>query len=140
MQLSATYQSKTNLTPGSGGGFGGPPGTRGGSGGGPGGGGGFGQAQSAAQGYIKPSYGVDLAIRKNFLKNNAASATLSVSDIFRTRNFNQYSESTFFIQEYNRLRDPQMVRLTFAYRFGKMDATLFKRKNMRSEEGSMQGM
>lgn len=142
VQLSGTYQSKTNLTPGSGGGgFGGPPGARGGSGGGPGGGGGgFGQAQSAAQGYIKPSYGVDLAVRKNFLKNNALSATLSVSDIFRTRNFNQYSESTFFIQEYNRLRDPQMVRLTLAYRFGKIDATLFKRKNMRSEEGSMQGM
>ncbi len=140
VQLSATYQSKTILTPGSGGGFGGPPGARGGSGGGPGGGGGFGQAQSAAQGYIEPSYGIDLAVRKNFLKNNALSATLSVSDIFRTRNFNQYSESAFFIQNYNRLRDPQMVRLTLAYRFGKVDATLFKRKNMRSEEGSMQGM
>ncbi|MEJ7912700.1 MAG: outer membrane beta-barrel protein [Chitinophagaceae bacterium] len=107
---------------------------------GPGGPGGFGQAQSAAQGYIKPSYGVDLAVRKNFLKNNAASATLSVSDIFRSRNFNQFSESSFFVQEYNRLRDPQMVRLTVAFRFGKMDATLFKRKNMRSDEGSVEGM
>ncbi|MEJ7677325.1 MAG: outer membrane beta-barrel protein [Segetibacter sp.] len=130
MQLSATYQSKTNLTPGGGGGFGGPPGARGGAGGGPGGGpGGFGQAQSAAQGYIRPFYGVDIAVKKSFLKNNAASATLSFSDIFRTRKTDQHSESQYFIQDYSRLRDPQMVRLTLAYRFGKIDATLFKRKN-----------
>ena len=139
VQLSATYQSKTQLTPGGGGGgFGGPPGARGGGGGG--GGGGFGQAQSAAQGYIEPFYGVDIAIRKNFLKNNAASATLSFNDIFRTRTFNQYSESQYFIQTYSRLRDPQMIRLTLAYRFGKMDATLFKRKNTNTgnDAGQMQ--
>ncbi len=133
IQLSGTYQSKTNLTPGSGGGFGGPPGARGGATGG-GGGGGFGQSQSAAQGYIEPSYGVDVAIKKNFLKGNAASATLSFSDIFRTRTFNQHSESEFFIQDYNRLRDPQMIRFTLSYRFGKVDALLFKRKNLRSED------
>lgn len=141
MQLSGTYQSKTNLTPGGGGGFGGPPGARGGGGPGGGGpGGGFGQAQSAAQGYIEPYYGIDVAIRKNFLKSNAAAAVLSFNDIFRTRSFNQHSESEFFVQDYNRLRDPQMIRLTFTYRFGKMDASLFKRKNMRSEESGMQGM
>ena len=126
-QLSATYQAKTNLIAGGGGGFGGPPGARGG-GGGPMGGG-FGQAQSASQGYIRPFYGVDIAIKKTFLKDNAASATLSFSDIFRTRKTDQYSESQYFIQNYSRLRDPQMVRLTLAYRFGKIDATLFKRKN-----------
>ena len=128
-QLSATYQAKTNLISGNGGGFGGPPGARGGGGGGGPMGGGFGQAQSAAQGYIRPFYGVDIAIKKTFLKDNVASATLSFSDIFRTRKTDQYSESQYFIQNYSRLRDPQMVRLTLAYRFGKIDATLFKRKN-----------
>lgn len=128
-QLSATYQAKTNSISGSGGGFGGPPGARGGGGGGGPMGGGFGQAQSASQGYIRPFYGVDIAIKKTFLKNNTASATLSVSDIFKTRKTDQYSESEYFIQNYNRLRDPQMIRLTLAYRFGKIDATLFKRKN-----------
>ncbi|MBD0289308.1 MAG: hypothetical protein ICV79_28410, partial [Flavisolibacter sp.] len=60
----------------------------------------------------------------------------------RTRSFNQYSESPYFIQTYSRLRDPQMIRLTLTYRFGKMDATLFKRKNTNteSEGGQMQGM
>ncbi len=139
-QLSATYQSKTNMVQGGGGGFGGgPPGARGGSGGGPGGGG-FGQAQSSSQGYIKSSYGVDLAVKKSFLKDNAASVTLGISDIFATRRTDMHSESQYFIQDYNRLRDPQMVRLTFAYRFGKIDATLFKRKNNQTGQGATESM
>ncbi|GEO12234.1 TonB-dependent receptor [Segetibacter aerophilus] len=141
-QLSGTYQSKTNLPPGGGGGFGGgPPGARGGggAGGGPGGGG-FGQAQSSAQGYIEPFYGIDLAVKKTFLKSKALSATVSVSDIFRTRSFNQYSESEYFTQFYNRLRDPQMVRLTLNYRFGKIDALLFKRKNNQTGQGATEGI
>lgn len=139
LQLSGTYQSKTQLLPNSGSGGGGFSGARGNPGGG-GPGGGFGMAQSASQGYIEPFYGIDVAIRKNFLKNNAASAILSFNDIFRTRTFNQYSESDYFTQTYSRLRDPQMVRLTLSYRFGKMDATLFKRKNTNVEgESGMQG-
>ena len=126
VQLSANYQSKTNLPVNQGGG-------------GFGGGGPFGQAQSAAQGYIKAFYGVDVAIRKNFLKNNAASATLSFSDIFRTRRQEQYSESPLFIQDYTRLRDPQMIRLNLTYRFGKLDMSLFKRKNIKGMNEGMQG-
>ncbi|WP_343743793.1 outer membrane beta-barrel protein [Chitinophaga sp.] len=95
------------------------------------------QSQNASQGYIASFYAVDAAIKKSFLKNNAASVTLSFSDIFRSRKMDQYSESIYFTQYYNRLRDPQMIRLNFAYRFGKVDMTLFKRKNM---AGGMQGM
>jgi ferric enterobactin receptor len=87
------------------------------------------QSQSASQGYIKAFWGTDLAIKKTFLKNDAASVSLSISDIFKTRYTSQFSESEYFIQNYNRLRDPQMVRLNLAYRFGKIDALLFKRKN-----------
>ncbi|GAO41939.1 putative TonB-dependent receptor [Flavihumibacter petaseus NBRC 106054] len=111
-QLSATYQSKTNLPVNTNSGMGGPP---------------MMQTMSASQGYISANWGMDLAVKKTFLKNNAASVTLSVSDIFRTRINKQYSESDYFTQQYNRLRDPQMVRLSFNYRFGKMDASLFKR-------------
>lgn len=109
-QLSATYQSKTNLPINTNQNMFGPPQ----------------QSMSASQGYISPSWGMDIAVKKTFLKNNAA-VTLSVNDIFKTRVSNQYSESAYFTQQYNRLRDPQMVRLTFSYRFGKMDASLFKR-------------
>ncbi|HUQ96286.1 MAG TPA: outer membrane beta-barrel protein [Chitinophagaceae bacterium] len=131
VQLSGTYQSKTNLPVNQGGG---------GFGGGPGGGG----AQSAAQGYIKPNYGVDVAFKKSFLKANAASVTFSVNDIFRTRRFEQYSESAFYIQNNYRMGDAPMLRLNFSFRFGQMDMSLFKRKNMKGEaegsQGAMQGM
>lgn len=114
LQLSAMYQSKTNLPVNTNQGMMGPPGM---------------QAQSASQGYIKSFYGVDIAVKKSFLKDNAASVTLSVSDIFRTRINDQYAYSDYFIQDYSRLRNPQMFRLTVAYRFGKVDMNLFKRKS-----------
>jgi hypothetical protein len=123
IQLTGTYQSKTNLPVNDNKGRqDGPP---------------MQQSQNASQGYIASFYGIDAAIKKSFLKNNAASVTLSFNDIFRSRRSDQYSESAYFTQYYNRLRDPQMIRLNFAYRFGKIDATLFKRKNMGA---GMQGM
>jgi hypothetical protein len=98
------------------------------------------QAQSASQGYIKSFYGVDIAVKKTFLKDNAASITLSASDIFRTRLSEQYSYSDYFIQDYSRLRNPQMFRLTFAYRFGKIDMNLFKRKSSGSMSAGADSM
>lgn len=120
IQLSGDYQAKTILPPGGGGGhmFGGP--------------------QVGAQGYIKPNYGVDIAIKKDFLKNKAASLTLQMNDIFRTKLFATHSESVYFVQDNERRRDPQVLRLNFSYRFGKIDASLFKKKNMKGEMDSMQ--
>lgn len=120
VQLSADYQSKTNLP------------VNNNQGGGFGGGGGFGQAQSSSQGYIRPFWGMDLAVRKSFLKNNAATVSLSFSDMFRTRKQDQHSESRYFSQDYYRLNNPQMVRLNFSYRFGKMDISILKRQNLKS--------
>jgi outer membrane receptor protein involved in Fe transport len=114
IQISAMYQSKTNLPVNNNqGGMGGP----------------MMQAQSASQGYIKPFWGVDAAIKKSFLKNQAATITLSVSDIFATRKQDQYSYSSYFVQDYYRINNPQMFKLNFTYRFGKMDMSLFKRQN-----------
>jgi hypothetical protein len=125
IQLSGDYRSRSVLPQGGSGG-------RGGGFGGGGGGGFFGGAQTTAQGYIDANYGVDIAIRKDFLKDKAASVTLSVNDIFRTRVYSTYSSSEFFIQETSRRRDWQVFRLNFNWRFGKLDASLFKRKNTRS--------
>ncbi|MBV8252709.1 MAG: TonB-dependent receptor [Chitinophaga sp.] len=122
LQLSGTYQSKTNLPVNKEQRQDGPP---------------MQQSMNASQGYIKALWGVDAAIKKSFLKTNALSVTLAASDIFRSRISEQYSESPYFTQTYSRLRDPQMFRLTVAYRFGKMDVGLFKRKNMGA---GMQGM
>ncbi len=125
IQLSGDYQAKTILPPSS-------------SGGGGGGGRMFGGPQIGAQGYTKPNYGVDIAIKKDFMKNKAASLSLSMNDIFRTKLYSTHSESQFFVQDNERRRDPQVVRLSFNYRFGKIDVSLFKKKNMKGEMESMQ--
>ncbi len=128
LQLTATYQSKTNLPVNSNSGqMGGPP---------------MMSAQSASQGYIKPFYGIDAAISRSFFKNDAATVSLSFSDIFRSRFNEQYSSSAYFVQDYRRLRDPQMIRLNFTYHFGKLDVSLFKRKNLNNSgvSDATQGM
>lgn len=128
IQLSGDYQAKTLVQPGGGGGGGRGMMFGGGN-------------LPSAQGFIKPFYGVDLAIRKDFLKNNAASLTLQMSDVFRTRLNENYTESIFFIQETSRRRDPQILRLNFNWRFGKFDVSLLKRKNMKADQGGgMEGM
>ena len=121
IQLTTTYQSKTNLPVSSGNTMGGPP---------------MSQSQSSSQGYIASNWGMDLALKKSFLKNNAAAVSLSVSDIFRTRTNTQYSSSDYFTQTYSRLRDPQMFKLNFSYRFGKLDVSLFKRKSNGGDSGA----
>jgi outer membrane receptor protein involved in Fe transport len=133
IQLSGDYQSKAVLPQGGGRGGGG-----GGRGGGPGGGGGFGGfVQTTAQGYVKPSYAADFAIRKEFMKDKRASASLSVNDIFKTRRYATFSESQYFTQDFERRQDWRVVRLNMAFRFGKFDTNLFKRKNNRSGQDGM---
>ncbi len=119
IQLSATYQSKTNLPVNQGRQMFGPPQS----------------AQTASQGYIKPFWSTDIAIKKTFFKNQAGALTLSVNDIFRTNASHQISFSDGFYQDYYRLNNPQLVRLNFSYRFGKMDVSLFKRQN-RNQNGT----
>ena len=134
IQFSGDYQAKSVIPPNSGGGGMG----RGGGGGGMFGGG----PQSTSQGYNLPRYGFDLAIRKDWTWKNgqSGSLTLSMNDVFKTQVFKSYSESTYFTQTSERRRDQQILRLNFNYRFGKFDATLFKRKNTKADQGGGQDM
>jgi ferric enterobactin receptor len=130
LQVTGFYQSKSNL----------PNNSTAGTERGPGGNAGV---QSASQGYISPFWAVDAALSRSFLKNDAASVSVSINDIFRSRWTDQYSyQENLFNQQYNRIRDPQLVRVNFTYRFGKMDVSLFKRKNMNSSgsQDAMQGI
>ncbi|MGO4290782.1 TonB-dependent receptor domain-containing protein [Chitinophaga sp. RAB17] len=131
VQVNATYQAPTIALPSSGGGGGG------GRGGG-GGGGGFNQIPSSAQGTIKGFSTVDVAVKKDFLKNKAASLTLSLSDIFNTRQYELNQVSPGFAQDYIRKRESRVLKLNFSYRFGKFDASLFKKK--KKDQGSDQQM
>jgi outer membrane receptor protein involved in Fe transport len=126
LQLSGDYTSKTVLQPG-------------GSASSGGGGRGFGPSVSGnAQGYSNPTGGVDAALRYEFMKNKVASLTLTVSDIFKTRKSDVYTESDYFNQHTLRTRDAQFFRLNFSYRFGKFDVALFKKKNIKGDQENMQ--
>ncbi len=135
IQWSADYQTKSALpvsTSNSGGGRGGM-----------GGGGFMGGSAASTQGYIGANFGMDLGLRKDFkIKGNQANISLNMNDILATRKFIMYSESAGFVQDTWRIRDRQILRLNFSYRFGKFDAALFKRKNMRSgmDDGMNDGM
>ncbi len=130
LQITGDYTSKTVL----------PPGGSANNGGSQGGGRGFGGTVSGnSQGYTKPSGGVDAALKYEFLKAKAASLTLSVSDIFRTRVSDVYTTTEGFTQDAFRRRDPQFFRLQFNWRFGKFDTALFKRKNLKGEMENIQG-
>jgi outer membrane receptor protein involved in Fe transport len=129
IQFTGDYTSKTIL----------PPNRSGGGGGMFFGGGNL----ATANGYTDPVYGFDIALKKDFLKDKAASLTLSMNDIFRTRVYRTHSTSNFSstvysTQDNERRRDPQMVRLNFNWRFGKFDVSLFKRKNLKAEQEGMQ--
>jgi len=120
LQLAFEYQGKTNMPVTQNQTFG-PP---------------MNQAQSSSQGYIKPFYGVDFAIKKSFLKNQAASVTLAINDIFRTRGNTIVSSGEGFSQTYYRLSNPQLIKLNLSYRFGKMDMNMFKKnKSQNAMEG-----
>lgn len=115
IQLSFDYQGKTNMpvSQNQGGGPGGP----------------MMQAQSSSQGYIQPFYGLDLAFKKSFLKNDVATVTLSFNDIFRTRGNTQILTGEGFNQTYYRLNNPQNIRLNISFRFGQMTNIMFKKNS-----------
>ncbi len=137
LQLSGDYRSKSIL-PQSGGNQGGR------GGGGPMGGGGGswgGFTQTSAQGYVMPNYGFEFALRKDFLKEKRGSLTFSMNDMFKTKVYGSYSTSQYFTQTNSRRRDWQVLRINFNYRFGKVDASLFKRKNTKAgADGMQEGM
>jgi outer membrane receptor protein involved in Fe transport len=136
IQAMFDYSSKRSLEVGSS--------ERGGGGGGGGmgmgmGGGGWGGSNNTVQGYIEPTYGLDLSIRKEFLANRSLVLSFSAQDVLRTRVNIVHSTSPFFDQITYKRRDWQMFRFNISWKFGKMDSQLFKRKNMKSNEGGMEG-
>ncbi|MGI9158239.1 MAG: outer membrane beta-barrel family protein, partial [Saprospiraceae bacterium] len=120
LQINGEYQSRTAFAVGGGNRWGG--------------GGWHGGPSSTAQGYSIPVWFVDISLRKDIL-NRKGSISIAVQDIFRSRRSGAFTQSAFFTQENWRLRDPQLARLNFSYRFGKFDTSLFKRKNTRAEDG-----
>ena len=117
---------------------------QGGGGGGMRGGGMFGGGpQTLAQGFTLPrQFDVDISLKKEWTWKNGQSGSinLSVNDVFRSRRQTE-TNAYYFYQTTDKFRDPQLLRLNFSYRFGKLDISLFKRKNTKADQGGgMEGM
>lgn len=89
---------------------------------------------NTAQGYSIANWYMDVSVKKELL-DRKATLTLSINDPFSSRRTGTYSSSALFLQDTWTLRNPQMVRLNFSYRFGKADSSLFRRKNTKVEMG-----
>jgi hypothetical protein len=76
---------------------------------------------------------VDFALKKDF--GRKASLTFAVNDMFDARKRISYTETSFFLQQQMRRREVRNFRLTFQYRFGKMDASLFNKKKPSRQQG-----
>ena len=94
-------------------------------------GGPHGGATNTAQGYTISNWFTDVSLRKEFMQRKA-SVSVSMQDVFATRKMGSVTESAFFTQDTWRIMNPRMVRVNFMYRFGKMDTSLFQRKNMKT--------
>ena len=79
------------------------------------------------QGKNKEQYEVDIAFRKEFLKDNAATITLAVNDVFNSDRFGQIYDTEAFYQDSYRRWNVRNYRLTLSYRFGDKDFNLFRR-------------
>ncbi len=69
-----------------------------------------------AQGTLKETYWVDVALRKNLWKNKAT-LVLNCSDVFKTHQF--VTNYTTLGETINRVKETRIGNITFTYRFGK---------------------
>lgn len=77
---------------------------------------------AVAQGFIRPFFNWDAAIRYEFL-DKKASLSLRIADMFDTRQFSLQTNVPEFFQDFTRKRETRIAFLTFSYRFGFDDPT-----------------
>ena len=90
--------------------------------------------QVIPQGKRIAEFDVDAAIRKDFLKNKKASLTLAVSDLFNSRRWGTIYDTEQFYQDSYRRWNVRNFRLTFSYKFGDNNFSLFNTNKPRSND------
>ncbi len=79
------------------------------------------------QGKRLEQFDSDLALRKDLFKDKKGSLTFSVNDVFNTHRYGViYDTENFYQESYNR-RSVRRFRLTFSYKFGNSEFSLFKK-------------
>jgi len=91
-------------------------------------------AEVIPQGRTIPEWRVDMALRKDFLKNNKASFVFSVDDVFNSRRWGNDIETPNFIQESYSRWNVRSFRLTFSLRFGSSDFQLLNKRKGGGDE------
>lgn len=73
------------------------------------------------QGYIKPGFSASIGFKKDFLKNNRASISVNIQDVFHTQKFQIHTEGANFKANVVRQSQSTFGNITFTYKFGRSD-------------------
>ena len=89
--------------------------------------GGYQSPRVLPQGKRLENFSADFAMKKDFLKNDKATFTFSVNDIFDSQRFGVIYDTDNFYQETYRRRSVRGFRASLSYKFGDANFSLFKR-------------
>ncbi|WP_109699348.1 outer membrane beta-barrel family protein [Chitinophaga deserti] len=95
--------------------------------------------QILPQGEEAPEYQIDMAVKRDFLKKKNLSVTVGLNDIFNTDRDLSWTTTNFSESERYRKRVSRELRVNVSWRFGKMDAKIFKKKRGGDEGGGDMG-
>ncbi len=79
------------------------------------------------QGKRLEQFDSDFALRKDLFKNDKGSVTFAINDIFNTHRYGVIYDTETFYQESYRRWGVRRFRITFSYKFGDSEFSLFKR-------------
>ncbi len=83
------------------------------------------------QGQTVPIYFMDVSLNKMLMRKWIFNLTLS--DAFNTKRLGSHYDTPFYVQDLTRRREARFLRFTVSYLFGKMDASIFKRKGTKRD-------
>lgn len=83
-----------------------------------------------------PMYFVDVSLNK--MIGTKWMFNLTLSDAFNTKRMGMNTASDYYIQEISRRREARYLKFTVSYMFGKLDASIFKRKK-NNQQNNMNG-
>lgn len=82
-----------------------------------------------------PMYFMDVSLNK--MIGTKWNFNLTLSDAFNTKRMGMNTASDYYIQEISRRREARYLKFTVSYMFGKLDASIFKRR--KNQQPSMNG-
>jgi outer membrane receptor protein involved in Fe transport len=89
--------------------------------------GGYRSPRVIPQGKRLENFSADFAVKKDFLKNDKATFTFSVNDLFDSQRFGVIYDTDNFYQETYRRRSVRGFRVSLSYKFGDANFSLFKK-------------